>query len=284
MSRNARTPAPRRRRIALSFGTAAGAALIAASFSMGTAPVAAADVLDADPVSDLIGASDPAAVSAAGVLDADSVSDLIGAFDPHAVSAAGVPNTDAASYLIEAIDARAFSSTGAPTDALGLLGYSLDTYLLGPAGLEPVLAPLVDELVGTVTVGSPPTYTDAVSELIGAFDPNAFSSTGAPTDALGLLGYGLDTYLLGPTGIDNLLAPYVADIIASLPSSGASVDPVSDLFGALDPSAFNALGLPDDVLGDLAGGLDADLMAPTALGALLDPVIDGLLNSGLSLF
>jgi hypothetical protein len=47
------------------------------------------------------------------------------------------------------------------------------------------------------------------------------------------------------------------------------VDPVSDLVLALDPSAFSA-------------GL-ADLTAPTAAG-LLDPVIDGLLNSGLSLF
>ena len=57
MSRNAR-------RIALSLGTAAGAALIAASISMGTAPVAGADVLDADPVSDLIGALDPSAFNA----------------------------------------------------------------------------------------------------------------------------------------------------------------------------------------------------------------------------
>jgi hypothetical protein len=287
MSRNARTPTPRGRRIALSFGAAASA-VIAASISMGTAPVAGADVLDADPVSDLIGAFDPHAVSAAGVPDADPVSDLIGASDPHAVSAAGVPNTDAASHLIGALDPHAFSSTGAPTDALGLLGYGLDTYLLGPTGLDPLLAPLVDDLVGTGTVGSsPPPFTDAVSELIAAFDPNAFSSSGAPTDAFGLLGYGLDTYLLGPTGIDNLLAPLVADLLASLPSSAASVldaDPVSDLIGALDPSAFSAVGLPDGVLGDLAAGLDADLMAPTAVGAVLDPVIDGLLNSGLSLF
>jgi hypothetical protein len=241
MSRNAR-------RIALSLGTAAGAALIAASISMGTAPVAGADVLGADTVSDLIGASDSQALAAAGVSD-----------------------TLALSYLIEAFDPNSFNAAGAPTDALGLLGYSLDTYLLGPTGLDAELSPLVQELVGTVTVGSPPTYTPAISELIGAFDPNSFSSAGAPTDALGLLGYDLDTYLLGPSGIDNLLAPYVADIIASLPSGAESVDvsPVSDLIGALDPGAFSA-------------GL-ADLTAPTAV-SLLDPVIDGLLNSGLSLF
>jgi hypothetical protein len=248
MGRNTRTRTPRGRRIALSCGTVVGAALIAASISMGNAPAARADVIGAD-----------------------QVSDLIGAIDPHAVSAAGVSDTLALSFLIEAFDPNSFSSAGAPTDALGLLGYYTDTYLLGPSGLDAELAPLVQELVGTVTVGSPPTFTDAISELIGAFDPNAFSPTGVPVDALGLLGYYTDTYLLGPTGLDNLLAPYVADIIASLPSSAASfdVDPVSDLVAALDPSAFSA-------------GF-ADLTAPTAVG-LLDPVIDGLLNSGLSLF
>ena len=247
MGRNTRTRTPRGRRIALSCGTAVGAALIAASISMGNAPAARADVIGAD-----------------------QVSDLIGAIDPHAVAAAGVSDTLALSFLIEAFDPNSFSAAGAPTDVLGLLGYYTDTYLLGPTGLDAELAPLVQELVGTVTV-TPPTFTDAISELIGALDPNAFSPTGAPVDALGLLGYDLDTYVLGPYGIDNLLAPYVADIIASLPSSAASVDvdPVSDLVAALDPSAFSA-------------GV-ADLTAPTAAG-LLDPVIDGLLNSGLSLF
>ena len=193
MSRNARTPTPRGHRIALSCGTSAGAALIAASISMGTAPAAGADVIDADPVSDLIGAS-----------------------DPHAFSAAGVPDAD------------------------------------------------------------------AISHLIGALDPNAFSTSGAPTDALGLLGYGLDTYLLGPTGLGDALDPIIDDWLSSLPSGAASVldaDPVGDLIGALDPNAFNALGLPDDVLGDLAAGLDTDLLGPTGLGALLDPVIDGLVGS-----
>ena len=178
MSRNAR-------RIAVSLGTAAGAALIAASLSMGTAPVAGADVLGADAASDLLAASAAEALPAAGVSD-----------------------TLALSYLIAAIDPNAFTG-------------------------------------GTPGV--------------------------APTDALGLFGYDLDTYLLGPFGIDNLIAPYVAEIIASLPSGAESVDvsPVSDLIGALDPSAFSA-------------GV-ADLTAPTAV-SLLDPVIDGLLNSGLSLF
>jgi hypothetical protein len=243
MSLYARTPAPRRRRMALSFGMAAGAALTAASFSLGTAPVASAD----------------------------PVSDLVGALDTNALPAAGVPDTLALSYLIEAFDPEAFSSAGAPTDPLGELGYFTDTYFLGPTGLDAELAPLVQELVGTITVGSPPAQEDAISDLVGALDPTAFSPTGTPVDPFGLLAYDLDTYLLGPYGIDNLLVPYVQEIIASLPASAASADvsPVSDLLLTLDPSAFSA-------------GV-ADLTAPTAAG-LLDPVIDGLLNSGLSLF
>jgi hypothetical protein len=244
MSRNAR-------RIALSLGTAAGAALIAASISMGTAPVAGADVLGADTVSDLIGAS-----------------------DSQALAAAGVSNTLALSYLIEAFDPNSFNAAGAPTDALGLFGYYTDTYLLGPTGLDAELAPLVQDLVGTISSGTPGTYTPEISELIFAVDPNSFTSATAlttPTDALGELGYYTDTYLFGPFGIDNLIAPYVQEIIASLPSGAESVDvsPVSDLIGAIDPSAFSA-------------GV-ADLTAPTSV-SLLDPVIDGLLNSGLSLF
>jgi hypothetical protein len=74
MSRNARTQTPRGRRIALSCGTAVGAAAIAASFSMGNAPAARADVIGADAVSDLIGAADPAqALSAASIPEADAV-------------------------------------------------------------------------------------------------------------------------------------------------------------------------------------------------------------------
>ena len=241
MSRNAR-------RIALSLGTAAGAALVAASISMGTAPVAGADVLGADAVSDLIGAS-----------------------DVQALAAAGVSNTMAFSYLIEAFDPEAFSATGAPTDPLGELGYFTDTYFLGPTGLDAELAPLVQELVGTISSAPPPVEQDAISALVGALDPNAFSPTGVPVDPFGLLAYYTDNSLLAPTGLDNLIYPFVQEIIASLPSSAASggVDPVSDLVAALDPSAFTA-------------GL-ADLTAPTAAG-LVDPVIDGLLNSGLSLF
>jgi len=186
MSRNAR-------RIALSFGTAAGAAVIAASFSMGTAPKAGADASDADAVSSLVGALDPSALSAASVADTAL---------PAATET--VNPADAISYLIDALDPDQFTSTGAPAGVFGLVGWSLDYYLFGPT------APLYE--------------------------------------------------------VDAFLEPYVEEIIKSLPAGAESVDvsPVSDLVGALDPSAFSA-------------GV-ADLTAPTAV-SLLDPVIDGLLNS-----
>ena len=240
MSRNAH-------RIAVSLGTAAGAALIAASFSMGNAPAASADVPGADTVSDLLASADSQALPAAAITDQMALS-----------------------YLIEAFDPQSFSSTGSPTDALGLFGYYTDTYLLGPTGIDAELAPLVQELVGTITPGAPLTYTPEISDLIFALDPNSFTSATnlTPTDALGEFGYYTDTYLFGPFGIDNLIAPYIQEIISSLPSGAESVDvsPVSDLLAALDPGAFSA-------------GV-TDLAAPT----LVDPVVDGLLNTGLSLF
>jgi hypothetical protein len=235
MSRNAR-------RIAVSLGTAAGAALIGASLSMGTAPVAGADVLGADVVSDLLPA--------------------IPASDAQALAAAGVSDTMALSYLIEAIDPNSFTAAGAPQDLLGLIGYYTDTYFLGPTGLDADLAPFVQELVGTISSGTPGTYTPEISELTYALDPEAFTSATAltsPTDEFGELAYLTDTYLFGPFGIDNLIAPYVQEIIKSLPSGAESVDvsPAADLVAGLDPS--------------------------TAV-SLVDPVLDGLLNSGLSLF
>jgi hypothetical protein len=172
MSHNNHTPVAQRRRIALSLGTAAGAACVAALVSMGTAPVAGA-VVDADPLSDLIGALDPSA----------------------------------------------FTALGTPDDALGLLAAGLDTNLLDPLGLGAALDPLIDDLVGTGT------------------------------------GFGAATTV-------------------------GDADPLSDLIGALDPSAFTALGTPDDALGVLAAGLDADLLAPLGLGALLDPIIDNLVGVG----
>ena len=226
---------------------------------MGTAPVAGADVLGADPVSDLIGAA-----------------------DSEALAAAGVSNTLALSYLIEAFDPNSFSAAGSPTDVLGLLATTPTPTCWGPPALTPSSPRSFYELVGTITPGTPATDADPLSDLIAAFDPNSFTSAGAPTDVLGLFAYYTDTYLLGPSGLGDALDPSVDSYLSSLPTAAASVldaDPVSDLTAALDPSAFNAVGLPDDVVGDLAAGLDADLLAPLGLGALLDPVIDGLVGS-----
>jgi|SRR5271163_2855500 hypothetical protein len=180
MSRNARTPAPRSRRIALGFGTAAGAAVIAASLSMGTAPVAGADVSDADAVSSLAGALDLDALSAASFADA----------------AAGVPaavsDTDAISYLIDALDPDQFTSSGAPAGVFGLLGYYLDEYLFGPTGIFPsvdaFLEPYVEDLVKSLTSDAASASTvgaaDPVSDVIGALDPSAFNPLDSVIDGL----------------------------------------------------------------------------------------------------
>jgi hypothetical protein len=173
MSRNAR-------RIALSFGTAAGAAVIAASFSMGTAPVAGADVSDADAVSPLVGALDPSALSAASVADTAL---------PAATET--VPAADAISYLIDALAPAEFTSTGAPADVFGLVGYYLDYYLFGPTSVFPsvdaFLEPYVLECVGSLTssaAGAATVGVDPVSDLVGAFDPSAFNAFDSVVDGL----------------------------------------------------------------------------------------------------
>jgi hypothetical protein len=151
--------------------------------------------------------------------------------------------------------------------------------------------------VALVSMGTAPTAgaivgdADPISDLIGALDPSAFNALGLPDDALGLLASGLDNGLLAPLGLGALLDPVIDDLVGSsgfsffaAPAGLLDADPLSDLVGALDPSAFNALGLPDDALGLLASGLDADLLAPLGLGSLLDPVIDDLVGSGFTIF
>ena len=143
-------------RIALSFGTAAGAAVIAASFSMGTAPKADADASDADAVSSLVGALDPSALSAASVADTAL---------PAATET--VPVADAISYLIDALDPNQFTSTGAPAGVFGLVGYYLDTYLFGPNGIFPsvdaLLDPSVEELVSSLPASAASAATVGVA-------------------------------------------------------------------------------------------------------------------------
>jgi hypothetical protein len=180
MSRNARTPAPPSRRIALSLGTAAGAAVIAASFSIGPAPVAGADVSDADTVSSLVGALDPSALDAASVADT-----------ALPAAAETVPVADAISYLIDALDPDQFTSTGAPAGFFGLVGYYLDFYLFGPTGIDPnvdvSLEPFVEELVSSLPASAASAATvgvDPASDLVGAFDPSAFNAFDSVIDGL----------------------------------------------------------------------------------------------------
>jgi hypothetical protein len=138
--------------------------------------------------------------------------------------------------------------------------------------------------MGTAPVAGAIVDADPLSDLIGALDPSAFTALGAPDDLLGVLAAGLDADLLAPLGFGNLLDPLIDNLVGMGTLAGAEVvvdaDPLSDLIGALDPSAFTALGAPDDLLGVLAAGLDADLLAPLGLGALLDPVIDNLVGMG----
>ena len=66
---------------------------------------------------------------------------------------------------------------------------------------------------------------DAISYLIDAFDPNQFTSSGAPAGLFGLVGYYLDSYLFGPNTyfafVDAFLDPYVEELVSLLPSSAA---------------------------------------------------------------
>jgi hypothetical protein len=148
---------------------------------------------------------------------------------------------------------------------------------LGTAAGAALTAALIS--MATAPVAGAIVDADPISDLVGALDPNAFV-LGVPDDALGLLASGLDNDLLAPLGLGSLLDP-VIDGLVGTPFGAAVVldaDPLSDLVAAIDPNAF-VLGVPDDALGLLASGLDADLLAPLGLGTLLDPIIDGLLGS-----
>jgi hypothetical protein len=140
--------------------------------------------------------------------------------------------------------------------------------------------------MGNAPVAGAVVDADPVSDLIQALDPQAFNALGVPDDALGVLAAGLDNDLLAPLGLGSALDPVIDVLVGTGPFSfGAAdiipdADPVSELVEALDPQAFNALGVPDDALGVLAAGLDNGLLAPLGLGSALDPVIDALVGSG----
>lgn len=112
---------------------------------------------------------------------------------------------------------------------------------------------------GLISLGSAPVALaddDPFEDLFGSTGLNAWT-------------VGLDSAL--PTQLASFLDQAVVSF------QGLDADPVSDLIGAIDSSAFVG-GFPDDFLGDLAVGLDYTL-APLGLGIVLDPVIDGLLGS-----
>jgi hypothetical protein len=178
MSRNARTLALHSRRIALGFGTAAGAAAIATSLSMGAAPVAGADVSDADAVSSLAGALDLSALGAASTGDA--------------AASLAVSPTDAISYLIDALDPQQFTSSGAPAGLVGDVAWYLDYYLFGPTGVfyfvDAALEPYVEDLVNSLAADSGSAATvgaaASVGDVIGALDPSAFNPLDSVIDGL----------------------------------------------------------------------------------------------------
>ena len=159
---------------------------------MGTAPVAGADVSDADAVSSLVGELDPSAFSAASVADtAASLADTaVGVADP----AENVPHRSCDQPLIiDAFFPNQFTDTGAPAGVLGLAGYYLDEYLIGPDGIFPFvdrfLDPFVLEFVKLFTSSAPDVATvgvavNPVSGLIGAFDPSAFNPLDPVIDGL----------------------------------------------------------------------------------------------------
>jgi hypothetical protein len=126
---------PRRRRIAVGLGTAAGASLAAAFLSMGTAHAIVGET--PDPFDDL------------GVSNASTLDPFVNSIDP--VFAA---NLDGYADNIVATDANAFA------DLFGPSGAALDTAL-------PTLSAQLDPFVDALTAGASSTDTDAFADLLG---------------------------------------------------------------------------------------------------------------------
>jgi hypothetical protein len=192
MSRNARTPAPRSRRIALGFGTAGAAAAIAAALSTGTAPVAGADVSDVDAISSAAASLDATALSAASLIDPSAAATVI--TEP-------VPEADAISWIISFYDPDAFTTAGAPSDPLGIIGYYSDNYLFGPNGVFPFvdadLQTLVTDLANSGGAEATSGAAVSVADLVGGLDPGAFGAGAADLTAPvidGVLNSGLSLF------------------------------------------------------------------------------------------
>jgi hypothetical protein len=204
--------APRRRRIALGLGTAAGASLAAAFLSMGTAHAIIGET--PDPFDDL------------NVPGGATLDPFVNSIDP--IFAA---NLDGYADNIDPADTNAFA------DLLGPSGAALDT-------ANPTLSAQLDPFADALTAGASPTDTDAFADLLGpsgaaldtafpalsaALDPSydaivntdadpltdlfpSLASSLAPTDTL------LDSIPIGTTNLGAFLDVFVdAFINASLP-------------------------------------------------------------------
>ncbi|UMB67963.1 hypothetical protein [Mycobacterium paraterrae] len=296
-------------RAAFTFTTAVGGAIATAALGMGAA--------NAAPFVDPYGPNDAYAelFGAAGTQGADNhLLDVNAALanpaeyqifvnDVHAFEEA--PFEHGISNLINAIDPSAFyeqttagvtgtiaESGGAylvPDDALGYLATGLDYGLLTPTGLNYVLTPLIDILLGEPPAGAAAAAVDT-----------PYVDTYAPGDAY--------TTLFGAEGAQGA-ANHLFDVNAALANpeqyqifyndvvafeEAPFEHGLTNLINAIDPSAFyeqvstgitgtiadsgGAYLVPDDFLGYLATGLDYGLLTPTGLNFVLTPLIDILLG------
>ncbi|MDT5226793.1 MAG: hypothetical protein QOH94_586 [Mycobacterium sp.] len=305
----------RGRRAAFTFSALGGAAAAAAMLGMGNAN--AAPVVDIygpnDAYTELFGSAG-AQGAANHLLDvnaftSDPTSYAVFVNDVHAFEAA--PFEHGLSNLINALDPSAFyeqttagvvgtiaDSGGAylaPDDFLGYLATGLDYGLLTPTGLNFVLTPLID-----ILVGEPPASAASEGAASVASVDTPVIDTYAPGDAYTVL-FGADgaqgaaNHLLDvnaaisdPTGY----AVFVNDVDAF--EAAPFEHGLSNLINALDPSAFyeqvstgiagtiadsgGAYLVPDDFLGYLATGLDYGLLTPTGLNFVLTPLIDILVG------
>ena len=213
--------------------------------------------------------------------------------------------------LVNAIDPSAFyeqagngivgtiADTGGaylvPDDFLGYLATGLDYGLLTPTGLNYVLTPLIDILLGEPPAGAAADGAAAAASttlpVVDSYSPgDAYTMLFGADGAQGLANHALDVnaQLANPTNFE-IFANDVAAFEAAPFEHG-----LENLINAIDPSAFyeqvsagvvgtiadsgGAYLVPDDFLGYLATGLDYGLLTPTGLDYVLTPLIDLLLG------
>jgi hypothetical protein len=305
----------RGRRTAFTFTALGGAAAAAAMLGMGNA--------NADPVVDIYSpgdaytvlfGSDGAQGLANHALDINAAIANPAGFEVFSNDVAlfeAAPFEHGLENLINALDPSAFyeqtsagiigtiaDSGGAylvPDDFLGYLSTGLDYGLLTPTGLNFVLTPLIDILLGEPPAGAaseaaavPASVDNPVVDIYSPGD--AYTALFGADGAQGLANHALDVNaaIANPAGFE-VFSNDVALFEAAPFEHG-----LSNLINALDPSAFyeqvstgiagtiadsgGAYLVPDDFLGYLATGLDYGLLTPTGLNFVLTPLIDILLG------